>query len=237
MYFLWDRDNPGLCSTTTRRGDEVVGPIDRKMNEFDIFVRDSRALPILERVLSKKEDSFSELVSTRDPFGPELSSNFTGYRKNDKKQPGDLKLHMNVSNSRVEKWVDPAKVTRNHGLVKKWKVFVPKAYGAGESIPHQILGQPILGEKNSVCTLTYLCVGPFESEHAATSVNSYLHTRFVRFLISLRKISQDTTQKVFTWVPQQEWDHTWTDAELYKNYGITADEQAYIEAMVKEMPA
>lgn len=237
MYFLWDRDHPGQCATTTRRGDDVVGPIDRQLDEFDIFVRDSRALPILEKVLSSSEPSFSGLVSTRDPFGPELSSNFTGYRKGDKKQPGDLKLYMNVGNSRVEKWVDPGKVTRNHGSVKKWKVFVPKAYGAGESVPHQILGQPILGEKNSVCTLTYLCVGPFDAEDEAKSANSYIHTRFVWFLVSLRKISQDTTQKVFTWVPQQKWDRTWTDAELYKMYGITEDEQAYIEAMVKEMPA
>ena len=66
---------------------------------------------------------------------------------------------------------------------------------------------------------------------------SYIQTRFSRFLVSLRKISQDAMKSVYTWVPQQSWDRTWTDAELYKKYGITAEEQAYIEAMVKEMPA
>ena len=40
-----------------------------------------------------------------------------------------------------------------------------------------------------------------------------------------------------TWVPQQSWDRTWTDADLYKKYDIIKDEQEYIEAMVKEISA
>jgi len=235
QYFLWDRDNPGPCSTTSRRGEVIYGPIDRQLNQFDIFVRDSRALPILQKVIEKNQTSFSELVSMRDPFGPELSSNFKGYRKGDNREPGDLKLYMNESSARTTKWVSPDKVTKNHSLIKVWKIFVPKAYGAGESIPHQIIGRNILGGPNSVCTLSYLCAGPFANKTEAESANSYLATRFARFLISLRKITQNSTQKVFMWVPIQTWDRTWTDAELYKKYGITKEEQAYIETMIKEM--
>ena len=235
QYFLWDKNNPGPCATTTRRGHVVYGPVDRQLNQFDVFVRDSRALPILEKVIKRNEPSFSELVSMRDPFGPELSSNFTGYRKGDNHEAGDLKLYMNESSIRTTKWVSPDKVTKNHSLIKVWKIFVPKAYGAGESIPHQIIGRNILGGPNSVCTLSYLCAGPFANKSEAESANAYLATRFARFLISLRKITQNSTQKVFTWVPVQSWDRTWTDAELYKKYGITKEEQAYIETMIKEM--
>ena len=238
MYFLWNRDHPGACRTITRRGDDAFGPVDRKLDEFDIFVRDSRALPILHKVLDKGEPSVLDLVSARDPFGPALSSNFTGYRKNDKKQVGDLKLYMNHGTTRVQKWVDPEKVTKNHALVKKWKILVPKAGSdGGQKLPDVVLGVPIVAEPKSVCTLTYLCVGPFDTEAECESATSYLRTRFARFLISLRKISQDSTQKTYSWVPQQEWDRTWTDAELYKKYGITTDEQAYIEMMIKEMTA
>ena len=235
QYFLWDKNNPGPCATTTRRGHVVYGPVDRQLNQFDVFVRDSRALPILEKVIKRNEPSFSELVSMRDPFGPELSSNFTGYRKGDNREAGDLKLYMNESSIRTTKWVSPDKVTKNHSLIKVWKIVVPKAYGAGESIPHQIIGRNILGGPNSVCTLSYLCAGPFANKSEAESANAYLATRFARFLISLRKITQNSTQKVFTWVPVQSWDRTWTDAELYKKYGITKEEQAYIETMIKEM--
>ena len=236
-YFLWDRDHPGLCATSIRRDGVVVGPIERGLNEFGTFVRDPRAVPILEKVLASGEAPLADLVSTRDPFGPTLSSNFTGYRKNDKKQAGDLKLHMVIGGHRVVKWVDPGKVTRNHSLIRHWKVFVPKAYGASESIPHQVIGQSEIGVPNSVCSPTYLVIGPLPSKEAAESIESYLRTRFARFLISLSKISQNSTQKNYAWVPQQTWDRSWTDAELYEKYGITPDEQAYIESMVKEMAA
>ena len=55
--------------------------------------------------------------------------------------------------------------------------------------------------------------------------------------MSLRKISQDAMKSTYTWVPQQSWDRTWTDEELFEKYKITKDEQAYIAEMVKEMPA
>jgi site-specific DNA-methyltransferase (adenine-specific) len=238
MYFLWERDNPGLCSTLTRRGDEEFGPVDRKLDEFDVFVRDSRALPILKKVLSQTETSFADMVSTRDPFGPALSSNFTGFRKGPTPKAGDLKLYMNQGTTRVTKWIDPDYVTKNLQLVNKWKLLVPKAGSdGGQKLPDVVLGQPIISEPKSVCTLTYLAIGPFESKKATASAESYIRTRFARFLISLRKISQDTTQKVFEWVPQQTWDREWTDAELYEKYGITKDEQTYIASMVKEMPS
>jgi len=68
--------------------------------------------------MKKNESSFSEIVSMRDPFGPALSSNFTGYRKGDHKEPSDLKLYMNIGSKRVHKYVDHELVTKNHGLVK-----------------------------------------------------------------------------------------------------------------------
>jgi site-specific DNA-methyltransferase (adenine-specific) len=138
----------------------------------------------------------------------------------------------------VTKWVSPEYVTKNLQLVKKWKLLVPKAGSdGGQKLPDVVLGQPLIAEPGSVCTLTYLAIGPASKKSEVESMEAYLRTRFVRFLVSLRKISQDTTQKVFTWVPQQDWDETWTDAELYKKYGITKDEQAYIATMVKEMPS
>ncbi len=235
-YFLWDRDNPGTCETSTVRNQEIYGPVLRKLNEYEIFVRDSRALPILHKVLAKKEDSFADIVSTRDAFGPVLGSNFNGYRKNDNQQPGDLKLHMVANGTRVERWVSPETVTRNHNLINKWKLLVPKAGSdGGQKIPDVVIGKPIVAKPGSVCSPTYLVIGPFLSKVQTESAETYLRSRFARFLLSLRKISQNSTGKNYQWVPQQTWDRTWTDAELYKKYGITKDEQKYIEGMIKEM--
>jgi site-specific DNA-methyltransferase (adenine-specific) len=233
-YFLWERESDGPCQMTIIRGDQRYGPQLRHLDEFDVLVRDGRALDILRKVLAKKENSFSDIVSGDTPFG--LASNFKGYRKG-QKQTGDIKLHLNEGGARIEKWVSRDLLIKNSAVVRKWKVLVPKARGGGQNLPDQVLGVPFVAGPNSACTQTYLFVGPVDSEEEALAIKAYMTTKFARILVSLRKISQDAMKSVYTWVPQQEWDHAWTDAELYKKYGITKDEQAYIDTMIKEMTA
>jgi site-specific DNA-methyltransferase (adenine-specific) len=235
-YFFWNRDDKGSCAVTTKRGDNITGPTERSLDEFDVFVRDSRSLEILRRVLGRSKKSLADLVSPRDPFGPTLSSNFSGYHST--KQPDDYRLYINQAERRGETWVNPITVTKNHQLIGTWKVLMPKA-GPGNSgghvIPDMVLSKPLIAEPGSVCTLSYLVVGPLSSEKACQSVASYMRTRFVRFLVSLRKPSQDAPRGVYTWVPQQKWDRKWTDSELYAEYDITPDEQAYITEMIRPM--
>ena len=235
-YFLWDRDHKGACAVTTTRGKQIIGPVERRLDEFDVFVRDSRALDILRRVLSRGEPGLTDLVSPRDPFGPALSSNFTGYHS--ARMPGDLRLYINQAERRGETWVTPETVTKSHDLIDTWKVLMPKA-GPGNSgghvIPDMVLSRPLIAEPGSVCTLSFVVVGPLKSERACLSVASYMRTRFCRFLVSLRKPSQDAPRGVYAWAPQQTWDREWTDAALFAKYGITEDEQAYIAEMIREM--
>jgi site-specific DNA-methyltransferase (adenine-specific) len=139
-----------------------------------------------------------------------------------------------------ERWVDPEVITRNRELIDEWKVLLPKA-GPGNSgghvVPDMVLGRPLVSEPGSACTLTYLVVGPLPGEAACKSLSSYLRTRFARFLVSLRKPSQDAPRGVYTWVPQQTWDREWTDEELYAKYRITDEEIAFIERMIRPMNA
>ena len=109
----------------------------------------------------------------------------------------------------------------------------PRARESGVDL---VLGPPLLGEPGSVCTQTYLVAGPLSSKREAKTVESYLRTRFARFLVSLRKPSpRHVFRSMYRWVPVQPWDRTWTDADLYKKYGITKDEQAFIESMIRPM--
>lgn len=235
-YFLWDREHQGTCAVTTIRGDETIGPIDRQLNEYDAFVRDSRSLEILRRVLDHNETSLAEMVSPRDPFGPALSSNFRGFHT--KPKEGSLRLYMNLTSKNGETWVEPELVTKNHRLIDTWKVLMPKA-GPGNSgghvIPDMVLSKPVVAEPGSVCTLSHVVVGPVASQAEAKSLASYLRTRFVRFMVSLRKTSQDAPRSVYTWVPQQAWDRTWTDEELFERYQISEVEQQFIAAMIRPM--
>lgn len=78
-------------------------------------------------------------------------------------------------------------------------------------------------------------IGPFDTKTEAESVLSYLTCRLTRLLILLHKPSQDTTRKVYTFVPSQEWDRLWTDEVLYEKYGLSAEEIAFIETVVRPM--
>lgn len=235
-YFLWDSEHDGDCAVTTVRGGIEIGPHERNLNEFDVFIRDVRAVDILRKVLAFDEPAFSEIVSPRDPFGPALSSNFKDYRT--KPNKGDLQIHLNIGTKRETAWVSPHYVTKSDHLVGAWKVLIPKA-GSGrereKSGVDLVLGPPLVAAPESVCTLTYVVAGPLASKEEADSVHSYLRTRFARFLVSLRKISQDAPRGVYAFVPQQSWSGKWTDEKLYNKYGITHDEVAFIESMIRPM--
>jgi site-specific DNA-methyltransferase (adenine-specific) len=235
-YFLWDSNHDGDCAVTTVRGGIEFGPHQRNLNEFDVFIRDVRAVDILRKVLALAEPSFSDIVSPRDPFGPALSSNFKDYRATPSK--GDLRIHLNIGTKRETAWVSPNYVTKSDHLVYAWKVLIPKA-GSGREREKTgvdlVLGPPLIAAPGSVCTLTYVVAGPLASKEEADSVHTYLRTRFVRFLVSLRKISQDAPRGVYTFVPQQTWVGTWTDEKLYEKYGLSEDEIAFVESMIRPM--
>ncbi len=201
-YFLWNSSHDGPAEVSMVRGENTYGPEQRDLNEFDVFIRDPRAVEILKKVLSFKETSFSQLVSPRDPFGPVLGSKFEDYRTS--RGSGDIRLYMNMGTKRIEVWVSPEKATKNRDLIDVWKIFVPEAGSdGGQRIPDVVLGKPIVAGPPSVCTLTYLILGPFASQQEAESAQSYYTTKFFRFLVSLRKITQHATQSVYTYVPQQ----------------------------------
>jgi site-specific DNA-methyltransferase (adenine-specific) len=72
------------------------------------------------------------------------------------------------------------------------------------------------------------------SEKEAQSVESYVKTKFFRYLVSLRKISQDATRSTYLWVPSLEWSVEWSDQELYRRFQLDAQEVALIESHVRE---
>lgn len=230
-YFLWDGEHKGGCTVNRIEGGTQQKQDNRNLSEFDVFVRDDRGLSILRKVLKKKEPSVTDLISGDTPFG--IATNFEDWTE--KNGAGRISLHLINKGKRIVGFAKRTEIRKNTNLIDEWKVLVPKAYGAGETFPHQILGKEIIAAPPSVCTQTYLTVAPFSKEHEANSFASYYRTRFFRFLVSLRKITQDALRSTYTWVPQQSWDRTWTDEQLYKKYGITAEEITFINSMIRPM--
>lgn len=243
-YFLWDRDNPGPCRVTTHFKDWPVSTATRPLLEegLDVFIRFNEGLSILKKVVaveSGKSKSlsltdkkrFDRLVSSRKPFGLE-----TTFKGSAAKRAGDVLVYQNGGTG----YTPRSTITTGHDLIDKWKVYVGRAApgtGNRDTYPHRIISTPFVGEPGSISSETYLCIGPFDSKRQAESALSYLSCRLTRLLILLHKPSQDTTRKVYTFVPIQKWDRIWTDEALYAKYNLTKDEIAFIESMVRPMPA
>lgn len=62
-----------------------------------------------------------------------------------------------------------------------------------------------------------------------------MYTKFARFLVGMKKMTQDLKDQTFSLVPLQDFNKPWTDAELYAKYGLTDEEIAFIESMIKPM--
>lgn len=232
-YFLWDASHDGDCNITTVRGGEMVGPMARSLDEFDVLVRDARALTILRKVLEGGEASVNTILARDKEFG--WTSNFDGFHE--VQRPGDVALYYIRSMKRGKGFINRDAVTKSAHLVDTWKLLVPKV-GSGrereKSGVDLVLGPPLVAPSPSVCTQSFLFFY-LTSKEQVQSVKSYYATKFFRFLVSLRKITQDATHSTYLWVPLQSWDRNWTDSELYAKYELTDDEVSFIESMIRPM--
>jgi len=241
-YFLWDRDHPGDCKVTTHAPGGATSTATRPLLEegLDVFIRFNEGLSILRKVMAVETGQdrrlmlgpaqrFDTLVSSLRPFGLR-----TFFRGRDNRRPGDVRVYQNGGTGYIAR----TEITTGTDLIDSWKVYIGRAApgtGNKDTYPHRILSTPFLGEPGSISSETYLCIGPFGTKAQAESALSYLTCRLTRFLILLHKPSQDTTRKVYTFVPVQEWTKTWTDAELYAKYALTDEEIAFIEGIVRPM--
>ena len=234
-YFLWSREHNGDCSATLIRDDVVVGPTERKLDEYDVFIRDSRATAILKKILKAQEPSFQDLLTGDTPFG--LASNFTAFRPGEPGE-GEVKVYASSNAGRRTGSMRRSLIAKNTHLIDSWKVLAPQA-GPGNSgghvLPDMVLGKPSVAEPNSVCTQTWIVAGPLKSKRQAEIVAGYMQTKFVRFIVSLRKISQHAMRGVYRWVPRQKWNQDWTDDTLYAKYKISKAEQEYIATIIRPM--
>lgn len=232
-YFLWDASHDGDCNVTMVRAGEVVGPTTRPLGEFDVLVRDGRALSILRKVLERGEASINTILARDKEFG--WTSNFDGFHEVE--QSGDVSLYYIRSMKRSRGFIDRKAITKSAHLIDTWKLLVPKV-GSGrereKSGVDLVLGPPLIAPPPSACTQSFLFFY-LKSREETQSVRSYYATRFFRFLVSLRKITQDATHSTYSWVPMQPWGRHWTDSELYAKYGLTDDEISFIESMIRPM--
>ena len=239
-YFLWDEHYSGetIHRYQARDGKVIEYSHCLKNDYFDYVIRDQRIVSILDKV--KKGDRFSTIVSSTKPFGirKDIFNNSERYpeaKLSDKPFSGGIQIFgvkgIKGGAKRVSGFIDKSMVTANSGNIDKYKLFFTTSYSTNAIVPPE----PIVGKPGMICTETFLLVGPFDSELETENCNKYIHTSFFRFLLYYGKGTMQVTKSVFELIPLVSFSHSWTDEMLYKKYGLTPDEIAFIESMIRPM--
>ena len=235
-YFLWSRDHTGPATIYNHSSSSEISIATRPLleNGVETFIRYNKAISILAKVRDKGEETYGDVVQSRNPFG--ITANFSSY-KTVSNSPSDLLLYRSRRGQSTDKkvYVDPSFVQKNEDLIGRVKVLVSKASPGGDEYPHAIITTPFVAEPGSVCTETYLIIDTLSTVKEAANLVSYMKTRFFRFLMSLIKNTQNISKGCFAFVPVQNLAEEWTDEMLYGKYSISNAEIAFIESMIKPL--
>lgn len=260
-YFLWDRDYEGKCEYHFHQTHNInvftrYEYLDSKC--AGVVIRDPQSYSILEKIELKcgeyykdANNNFSGLVSPKDFFTrkPLLSSNWTGY-KDQKDDEYCIKYYfVNTDKDRKHGWISLDQLVKNKNTKDLHKVYIPGAGGKGCD-DDSILGKPFYGEPNSVCSQTFMVIGYDAEKHNLSkeeclNIIKYIYTKFFRYLVSIKKKTQNGPRGVYQFVPLQNFtsdsDIDWSkstaeiDQQLYAKYNLTADEIDFIESKIKYM--
>ena len=238
-YFLWNRKYKGKCIVTSVSNNERNSNL-RDLGEFSTFIRQSEAISIVHKIIDETIITLDNIVYSRKPFG--LDNNFVG-----KQKPYDHCI--TVYGSQGISYADKDVVSQNTELIDNWKVIASKASAQGgradKDGKRKVIPKIEVLTPNVVCTESYLLLSSFDNEDSANNLCKYVKSKFFRFLLSLKVITQNISKDCFRFVPLQDFtsnsDIDWSrsieeiDAQLYEKYGLERDEIDFIERMIKPM--
>lgn len=229
-YFLWERDYNGPCKFTSIH-DNRSNTLERYLDEFPVLVRHNEAVSVIHKVLSKREELISSIVSSINPFGFPTSA-----RGKQVAGRGMLKLH----SSKGIGYVSKSEVTQGIELINKYKIMVSQTISEHAGEPNKdgtfkLLSTVTILPPGEICTFSYITVGALDSKAEALNLKAYLETRFARFLVLQAVSSIHLSREKFIFLPLQDFTKSWSDEKLYKKYNLTKEEIAFIESMVRPM--
>ena len=229
--FLWNKNYNGKCEFTNIYGDSKVAQ-KRFLNEFPIFIRDNRSLDIIEKVMSLRESTVVQIVSPIMPYG--FPSNARGIEKPNENHK--YKLYASDGITYVEK----TDIKQRMNYVGSFKLALGQLISGhlgeyDENGQTKVFSSLFIMSPDEVCTASYLSIGTFKTNDECKFALGYFNSKFVRFLVLQTLTSMHITRNSFSFVPLQDFSPPWTDEMLYKKYGLTAEEIAFIESMIRPM--
>lgn len=224
-YLLWDKNYIGNVKYVQHK-DGQINAADRNLDDLNIgmFVRDTEALSIINKVIKSKDFvSFESIAGSQTPFG--IVTSFKDYSN----EP-TAEYSMKIYGNKFVGYTSMKFVTKNSELAYKYKVLAPKAVGSGDISSDKI--HPFVADNPSICTQTYIIYGAYDNRLEAENLCDYMKTKFFHFLLGQLKNTQQMAPNLFKFVPLLDFKQSWNDKKLYEKYNLSETEIAYINSIV-----
>ena len=247
-YSLYERDYQGNIDFT-EISNGVKNRSSRPLFEegLDIVLPLNRMISILQKVTLNNFISMETIVTGRNTFGvPANDTDLNAILSNER--TNETPLSIQCAYEKIA-YISENAVTRRKDLINKWKIFTSKMNGGAGTLldgkPVSIIGKTFISGERMVCSNALLAIGSFDNENEAKNLQKYMHGKFFRFMLGIKKIAQVLTSNIYAFVPVQDftensdikWDKTIAeiDQQLYEKYGLTQEEIDFIEKMIKPM--
>lgn len=200
------------------------------LTKYNIISDDPGSDAIVSKITAKYKTFVSDIAWSRKPFG--LPTNY--FKITEALDENNKNAVPCFMQGRKKSFANKSDITRNLDKIDQYKVAIPKAYGKGMrrcTIPVEHI---FIISKGEITTETYNIIGCFKTKAEAERLQKYLQTDFARYLLGLRKLTQDIPKDKWSWVPLVDISKEWDDAKLFKEFNLTKEEQTHIKLKVQE---
>lgn len=234
-YFLWEKNYNGDCTifNCSNNQNEIIHNT-RSLNEFDVFIRDNRAISIIHKVLSSKDKVLSENTFSRNPFG------FVS-KERGSKTPLQDKDNISLVSSEGIGYVSRDSISKNQTEIDKYKVIIGKVVPSNGEVDinpsdgYRVITSTRILKPKEIHTESYLLLHTFDSENEAINFAYYMELKFPRFLLKNTLSSMNISTNNFKFVPFLDYNNKWNDKDLYERYQLSQEEIEYIENFIRPM--
>ena len=253
----YEQDSSNVFPNTDIKGGVAITYRDTQKNfgKIGTFTHFEELNSILRKVVNNSFESIEPIVGVQldYKFKKEFNISQVGLKTNVFNKQKHLFTDSRVSDtqiailglngrSRIYKYIEEEYfiLPQNH---QKWKVYLPTSNGSGaigEVLSTPLIGEPLIGH-----TETFIGIGEFDNQEEAENLLKYIKTKFARTMLGTLKITQHNLASTWKNVPLQNFtnnsDIDWSqsiaqiDQQLYKKYGLSEKEIAFIEEKVREM--
>lgn len=245
-YFVYNPRHNGDIKFTEYYNEENSQTFTRPLFEegLNIILSSGLSHNIISKVKNEGFESITAITKGRNAFG------IVGKNANDISSLNVQEGYYDLRCKHEEiRYVDSNLITKNKDIADKWKIFISKSNGAAGLLTDNkkvsILGKPYIAKPKSACTDSLIPIGNFETEFEAKALESYIKTKFLRYMVGILKTSQNIYQNVYKFVPLQDFttdsDINWTkpieeiDQQLFQKYKLSNEEIEIIEEIIKPM--